>query len=46
MARQITKAKAKKILSHGTAKGKSLTGKQRRYMGAKSSGKSGCSKCR
>ena len=30
--------KARKILSHGSVRGKSLTPKQRRFMGARASG--------
>lgn len=33
---KLTKKKAKKILSHGSVRGKSLTGKQKRFFGAKS----------
>lgn len=31
-----TKAKARKILKHGRVRGKKLTAKQKRFMGAKS----------
>ena len=32
----LSKAKAKKILRHGEVRGKKLTPKQRRFMGARS----------
>ncbi len=35
----ITKSKAKKILEHGTIKGKSLTKKQKGFFGARAGGK-------
>jgi hypothetical protein len=35
---RLTKAKAKKILKEGIAKGKSLTKKQKAYFGARASG--------
>jgi len=35
----LTKKKAKKILKHGSIKGKSLTKSQRGFFGAKASGK-------
>lgn len=35
---KITKTKAKKILKHGEVRGKKLTSKQRRFMGAKAGG--------
>lgn len=34
-----SKQKAKKILEHGSVKGKKLTPKQRRFMGARAGGK-------
>jgi hypothetical protein len=37
--KKLSKAKARKILSHGNVHGKALTKKQRGYMGAKASGK-------
>lgn len=37
---KLTKVKARKILSDKTVRGKKLTGKQRRFFGAVSSGKS------
>lgn len=40
MAKKLTKAKARKILKDGKVHGKKLTPKQRRFMGAKASGKS------
>ena len=36
--RTPTKVKAKKILKHGTVRGKPLTKKQKRYMGAVAGG--------
>ncbi len=39
MPGKLTKAKAKKILKHGKVRGKKLTAKQRRFMGAKASGR-------
>ena len=33
MAKKLTKAKAKKILKEGTARGKKLTAKQKRFFG-------------
>lgn len=38
-AKTLAKKKARKILSHGKVRGKKLTGKQRRFMGAKAGGK-------
>jgi hypothetical protein len=38
MPYKLTKKKAKKILSHGSVRGKKLTGKQKRFMGAKAGG--------
>jgi len=35
---QLTKAKAREILSDGTVRGKPLTEKQKRYMGARAGG--------
>lgn len=35
----ISKQKAKKILKHGEVKGKKLTEKQRKFMGARAGGK-------
>ena len=35
----LTQKKAKKILHHGSVRGHALTGKQRRLMGARASGK-------
>jgi len=35
----VTKAKAKKILKHGTIRGKKLTKKQRGLFGARAGGK-------
>jgi hypothetical protein len=35
---KITKAKAKKILKHGTVHGKPLTPKAKRFMGARAGG--------
>ena len=40
MPKKISRAKAKKILKHGSVRGKTLTKKQRGYLGAKASGKS------
>ena len=37
--KQVTKAKAKKILKDGKIKGKPLTKKQRGFFGSKSGGK-------
>ena len=39
MAQKLTQKKAKKILKDGTVRGKRLTAKQRRFMGAKAGGK-------
>lgn len=36
---ELSKAKAREILHHGTVHGKKLTPRQRRYMGARASGK-------
>lgn len=38
---KLTKAKAKKILSHGSVRGKKLTSKQRGFFGARTGGKRG-----
>ena len=38
MAKKLTKVKAKKILSDGTAHGRKLTTKQRKFFGAIDSG--------
>ena len=38
MAKTLTQRKAKKILKHGSVRGKPLTAKQKRFMGARSSG--------
>ena len=35
---KLTKAKAKKILEHGSVHGKKLTPRQRRFMGARAGG--------
>ena len=35
---KLTKAKAKKILKHGSVRGHKLTGRQRRFMGARAGG--------
>lgn len=40
MPRELTKAKAKKILKHGSVRGKKLTARQRRFMGARAGGAS------
>lgn len=40
----LTSAKAKKILKDGKVHGKKLTSKQRKFMGARASGKSNLSK--
>jgi hypothetical protein len=34
----LTKSKARKILKHGKVRGKKLTARQRRFMGARASG--------
>jgi hypothetical protein len=34
--KKLTKAKAKKILKHGSVKGKKLSKRQKRFFGAKS----------
>lgn len=39
MAKKLTKRKAAKILEHGEVRGKKLTAKQRRFFGARASGK-------
>lgn len=39
MAKRLTKAKAKKILRHGSVRGKPLTKKQKGLFGAKAGGK-------
>lgn len=36
--KKLTKAKAKKILSHGSVRGKKLTPKQKRLFGARAGG--------
>lgn len=36
--KKLTKSKAKKILRHGSVRGKKLTAKQRRFMGARAGG--------
>jgi len=36
--RKLTKAKAKKILEHGSVRGHKLTAKQKRFMGARAGG--------
>ena len=38
MAKTVTKAKAKKILSDGTIRGKKITKKQRGFFGARAGG--------
>jgi len=38
MARKITRKKAKKILGHGTVRGKKLTAKQKGFFGARAGG--------
>ena len=38
MAKKLTKAKAKKILHEGVAKGKKITAKQKGFFGARASG--------
>jgi len=35
---KLTRAKAKKILRHGKVRGKKLTPKQKRFMGARAGG--------
>lgn len=35
---KLTKKKAKKILRHGTVRGKKLTGKQKRFFGVRVGG--------
>ena len=35
---KLTRAKAKKILKHGSVRGHKLTGKQKRFMGARAGG--------
>ena len=39
MAKKLTKTKAKKILKHGSVRGKKLTKKQRGFFGARAGGK-------
>ena len=38
MAKHLMKAKAKKILKHGSVRGHKLTPKQKRFMGARAGG--------
>jgi len=38
LAKKLTKAKAKEILKHGEVGGKTLTAKQKRFMGARAGG--------
>ena len=38
MAKKLTKKKAKKILRHGSVRGKKLTKKQKGFFGAKAGG--------
>ncbi len=38
MAKKLTKAKAKKILKHGSVRGKALTKKQKGFFGARAGG--------
>ena len=38
MAKKLTVKKAKKILRHGSVRGHRLTGKQKRFMGARAGG--------
>jgi hypothetical protein len=39
LAKKLTRKKARKILKDGSVRGKKLTAKQKRFLGARASGK-------